>query len=120
MKDKDIRIVQELEIKLLDRAFRTNQNFLNEVLHDEFQECGSTGDLLNKHDILSNLPNEDSTTVFECGDLTTKVVSESVLINTFTAIKHVENHENVISFRSSVWKFADKGWRMIYHQGTKL
>ncbi|MBM7094994.1 DUF4440 domain-containing protein [Bacillus sp. H-16] len=107
--------IKELEVSLLSPAVRTNPVKINELLHDDFFEHGSSGVVFYKKDCtgeggvgvremtlsgfsLHSLGENDVLATYVCDDQTRKVRS----------------------LRSSVWRFESGRWQMFFHQGTVM
>nr|WP_242947776.1 hypothetical protein [Desulfosporosinus lacus] len=49
-----------------------------------------------------------------------KVLAPDVVLATYRAVKSNESREEMRnSLRSSIWKFLDGRWQMVFHQGTR-
>ncbi len=103
-----------LEVMLLNGDVRRQVEKLNELLAEEFIEYSSSGKIYNKVDTLELLPVENDPEI-TLSDFNFKLLSPTVALTTYTAfIKSKQKY----SLRSSVWKFSDGRWQMIFHQGT--
>nr|WP_242876402.1 DUF4440 domain-containing protein [Desulfosporosinus hippei] len=53
-------------------------------------------------------------------DFQVKVLATDVVLATYRAVKTNESREEMRnSLRSSIWKFIDGRWQMVFHQGTR-
>jgi hypothetical protein len=103
--------IKELEEKLLKPDIRTSKSDLEELLSNEFMEFTSSGNVINKQDCLDGL----QTNRMELYDFSIKVLSEELILSKFRLnIVDKNNH----SLRSSIWKYSDGRWQMLFHQGT--
>ena len=111
--------VQELELRLLSKEGRSNYEFINATLDNDFVECGASGRVFGKQDVLSRLPTEHESFSFEAANMQTRFLSDTVAMNTFEAT--IIKHDTVSrSYRCSVWVKVGDTWLMKYHQGTLL
>lgn len=67
-------LLQQLEIELLDYDTRHNPKRVDELLADDFFECGKTGKMFGKKECLEWLPNEE-TKAFTARDMTVALLS---------------------------------------------
>lgn len=103
-----------LETTLLKDDVRKSADTLNELLADDFVEYSSTGEIYDKENILNRLPSENDPGI-TMRDFEIKYLSPKAVLTTFKVfIESKQKH----SLRSSVWKFNDGRWQMIFHQGT--
>ena len=108
----------QLEKMLLDSSIRKNQDELYELLHDDFMEFGTSGEIYNKKKIIDFIPQEDSNPI-DGFNFKASMLSPKVIQLTYKTKK--QNNDGTISssLRSSIWKKNGKQWQMIFHQGTK-
>lgn len=111
--------IQALELKLLTKEGRMDYDFINSTLAEDFMECGANGRVFDKANVLSRLPQEDDSFLFEAGEMNTALVSDSVAINSFN-VDITKHNVTLTSFRHSVWVYRNNQWTMRYHQGTNL
>ncbi len=105
-----------LENQLLKSETRESEQKLNEIIDDELIEFSSNGKIYHykKGDTFIS-PKIN----WEIIDFSIKQLSDFIVLATYKLIKHSEiNLEQKYSIRSSVWKYKDDKWKMIFHQGT--
>lgn len=103
----------QLEKKLLKPEIRTSQNELNHLLADQFFEFGSSGEVLYKDEgIAEEGIGEVKMTL---SDFDIHPLSEEIVLATYRIFNEVKKQH---SLRSSIWKFTDGRWQMLFHQGT--
>ena len=108
------RVIQ-LEKSLLEPAIRSDINTLQQLLHNEFVEFGSSGKIYNKQDTIDLLPNEQPRLLeIESISINTKKLSDSCILLTYKLLSHDKLH----SIRSSIWINNLDQWQLIFHQGT--
>jgi hypothetical protein len=106
-----------LENELLQPSVRKNYGRLNALLADDFWEVGASGMAFGKQTVLESLPEETEDIIFVGSDFEQKMLSDTVGMVTFTATKTTREYVR-ISLHCSVWAKKEKGWQMVYHQGT--
>ncbi|MGP4078182.1 nuclear transport factor 2 family protein [Halobacillus sp. K22] len=103
-----------LETTLLKGEVRKSEKILNELLAEDFVEYSSTGEIYDKDNILNRLPSEDDPGII-MSNFEIKYLSPTSVLTTFKIfIESKQKH----SLRSSVWKYNDEKWQMVFHQGT--
>lgn len=114
----NIEAVAALEKSLLKPEIRASPEKVERLLADEFIEFGSSGRIYNKSDIIHSLQNERDGHI-SVNDLRLKALGSGVVLVTYRASRHsADKVEEKKSLRSSIWKFEDDRWQMIFHQGT--
>lgn len=104
---------EALENQLLDPTVLGSQHQLERLLHEEFIEIGASGRMYDRSQILEALAAEASGyPVRTIEDFRLRRVSED-LVQVFYSL--AENDTR----RTSIWKFEEGRWSMIYHQGTR-
>lgn len=113
--------IKELEEKLLHSDVRANPEILKQLLSDEFEEIGSNGKISSREDVINWLLNKEKNISWSLSDFRIKKITSDIVISIYRARKIISN-DNVSngSMRSSIWKFSDSQWKMIFHQGTKI
>ncbi|QHW35279.1 DUF4440 domain-containing protein [Paenibacillus rhizovicinus] len=105
----------ELEELLLQPEVRTSVTALSKLLADDFFEFGSSGKIWSRRDALD--PNGIGVVKMELSDFQIHPLSEGVTLSTYKIL----NKENMqYSLRSSIWKYENAKWQMIFHQGTPI
>ncbi|QKS69890.1 DUF4440 domain-containing protein [Paenalkalicoccus suaedae] len=103
-----------LETTLLKGEVRKSVEILNELIADDFVEYSSTGEIYDKENVLSRLPNEEDPQI-TLSNFEIKYLSPTSALTTF---KVFIKRNMKYSLRSSVWKLNDGKWQMTFHQGT--
>jgi len=108
-----------LETKLLESEVRRESGILEDLIDDTFLEFGASGRIFKKDDVVSRLPTEEPPEFypqdFQVNELSQDIVQVTYKLKT---VSHTPK-ELSYSLRSSIWKKAKNGWKMIFHQGTK-
>jgi len=105
--------IKGLEEKLLQPTIRHSRFDLESLLADEFIEIASTGISFNKTEIINALLKESDVHFVLKNFKVTSLSTDVTLVN-YLAIKN----SHVFSLRSSIWKYRDDKWQLIFHQGT--
>lgn len=106
-------IIKGLEEKLLLPETRKDKIFLEKVLSEEFIEFGASGVRYDRAAVLAALENEpDSIGVCEIEQFACNILNDQLVHATY-CIK-----SNRSSLRSSMWRHSERGWQMLFHQGT--
>ena len=112
MKNNLTEHLQLLEESLLKAEVRESKDKLAELLADGFIEIGSSGQLFGKDECLEF---GISKAVMVMGNFEIAILADNVVLATY----FVENRTSgKNSLRSSIWKFIDNRWQMLFHQGT--
>jgi hypothetical protein len=106
-------LLRELEQRLMHPSVRASPDQVARLLAVEFIEFGSSGRVYDKRQIIELLQQEQETaSPPTVTDFSARRLSADVMLLTYRV---VENQ----TIKSSIWKFADREWRMVFHQGTK-
>ncbi|WP_298772305.1 DUF4440 domain-containing protein [uncultured Shewanella sp.] len=108
----------ELEQACIQTSIRSSRAALEELLDDDFIEIPSTGIPYGKSDALNRIPDEMSPEFTQQDYAITMLASNVVLLTYRATIKKFGKSEMAYSMRSSIWRFNDGHWRMVFHQGT--
>jgi len=108
----------QLEEQLLQPEVRKSTNNLEILLAEDFIEFGSSGRIFDKQQIVEGLPHSP-TVRMTFKDFEVKALAPDVILTTFRVVKHNEPRSEMrYSLRSSIWKYIDGRWQMVFHQGT--
>lgn len=111
--------IKALEQSLLQRHTRSDINRLNLLLHDEFEEFGASGQIVNKMEAIEWLLREDDGVQWSLSDFRIKCLSDELLLATYIACKtNPTLNINKRSMRSSLWKKTGTSWALLFHQGS--
>lgn len=104
--------IYALELSLLSAPTRQSIEHINALIADDFYEFGSSGRIWRKEDILQSLPQENALD-FKINEFKLTKPESHVVLVTYKLTMN-EKH----SLRSSIWKYQQDRWQMIFHQGT--
>ncbi|EHQ89584.1 DUF4440 domain-containing protein [Desulfosporosinus youngiae] len=111
--------IYDREDRLLQPEIRRSREEISWLLADDFVEFGSSGGIFNKLQVVEELPHSPAVPVI-IEDFQVKVFAPDVVLATYRAVKTNESREEMRnSLRSSIWKFLDGRWQMVFHQGTR-
>jgi hypothetical protein len=86
------KAIYGLEFSLLRPATRSSRSQLDSLLHEDFQEFGSSGKTYSKKEILKRLPISESP-VFEISDFKLKELTPDFVLTTFITTRTESNSE---------------------------
>ncbi len=111
-------LILELEKELLNPEVRRSPEKLKNLLSEDFIEYCSTGEIYNYN--INDTFYEDNVS-FELMDFKSRELADDCILATYKIIKTYHS-DNIIkkSIRSSIWKFYDDKWKMLFHQGTLI
>jgi glyoxylase I family protein len=108
------RVFFDLERSLHSHAVRSNPEAVAALLSDDFREFGASGRIWTKPEIIAELASEAPTEIksrnFEC----------QILSPELALITYLSESPTRTSLRSSLWRFEDGRWRILFHQGTPI
>lgn len=106
----------DLETSLTDPTVRRSVERLEDLLHPEFIELGSSGKVYDRPTIIETMSNETGTAGVVIRDFDVHIVSEQTHLVTYRSIGESGDEAR----RSSLWINTDSGWRIRFHQGTRI
>ena len=110
------------ERNLLDREFCRDRCRIEQLLADDFTEYGQSGTVYHKKDTIDVLYNGRISNIEIRG-------FEVKTLGTHTAMVHYIAHEQAAGFeqsigaaslRTSIWRFEEDAWKLLFHQATQL
>lgn len=120
--DQGFEQVVDLERELLDPLVRADSLRLGELLHKDFSEIGSSGQLWTRAQIIERLVDSPSKATQLQVISVAKTDSESVLLcyRSFSGESGTgSNGAGASALRSSLWVQVDGRWQLRFHQGTR-
>ncbi|HWG49953.1 MAG TPA: nuclear transport factor 2 family protein [Candidatus Acidoferrales bacterium] len=118
---KTADLLYDLETTLHKKAVRHSPQLLAALLADEFIEFGSSGRVFSKPAIIEALQVETLEQPAQVENFQMRELAPGVALVTYVASRTAPN--GLLSgrtLRSSLWKREGSGWRMIFHQGTRI
>ena len=112
------KLIENLEVELLQPEVRKSVKRLNELLADDFLEFGMSGKRFTKKDIIELLLKSEGTK-YEGTDFETKEIAPDTVLLTYRAsVENITTGVKKWTLRSSLWQKHDNTWQMMFHQGT--
>ncbi|MDD5362082.1 MAG: DUF4440 domain-containing protein [Ignavibacteria bacterium] len=103
-----------LEKQLLDSGKRHSEDFLREILSEEFVEIGSSGKTYNREDTIKELLNSKDFE-YEISDFKTIELGNDIVLASYKI-----KINGKLSFRNSLWKKSGDKWKIVYHRGKNI
>jgi hypothetical protein len=109
------------ELKKLEPIFHhpefgTTRTDFENLMADEFREVGASGRHYSRQYVLDELEKRHSNPVedvLETKEFHCMEIAPNNYLLTYTLIQ-----SSRITRRSSIWRRTDRGWKILYHQGT--
>lgn len=119
METKHVDLIKKellrLEEMLLTPEIRTSVKELSILLAEEFFEFGSSGKVWRRKDGLDS--NGIGVVKMQLSDFGIHPLSENIVLTTYKIFNEEKRQH---SLRSSIWKYEDSKWQMVFHQGTPI
>lgn len=103
------------ERALLDPEVRSSRGRLEALLHRDFSETGSSGEVYDRETIIEMMVGEAPGQVV-MRDFDTSYVSANVALVTYRSVGTGGQEAR----RTSVWVYEDGRWQLRHHQGTRV
>lgn len=114
------QLIFQLEKDLLKSEIRKSSQKIKEIIANDFIEITSSGSeyYYKDGDIFQEV-NDNCELIWEIMDYKVKRLSDDCILAIYKVIKHSESDERKkYSLRSSIWKYYDGKWKLVFHQGT--
>jgi hypothetical protein len=117
-----------LERMLLEPSTRSDVDALTSLLAEDFRECGSSGRIYTRKQIIDELA-EESPRHITLSDPLCRQIADNVALLTYRShraslsITPGNTNPQTPTFdalRSSLWVHRDGRWQMVFHQGTPI
>ncbi len=109
------KVLQPLEMQLMQAKVRKDRVEVSSLLHDEFVEFGASGNMWSREGILDLLEKEASYEASEVRDFEAHMFAQDCALVTYQV-----SGKSGDTLRSSVWLRSAAGWKIRFHQGTKV
>jgi hypothetical protein len=111
--------LRELEERLLRPETRRDAEALSKLLADDFREVGASGRIYDKAEILQTLPDEAPAESYVISDFIASELDIYVAMVSYRLeTRHAGDEAPRRTIRTSLWRLAEGGWQMFFHQGT--
>jgi hypothetical protein len=108
-------ILFDAESALTDPEVRSSRDRIEELLHPEFTETGSTGTVYDRATMIEMMLAEVPAKVM-IRDFVAQRLSSDTVLTTYRSVG-LSGQE---ARRCSIWVESAAGWRIRYHQGTRV
>ncbi|MBA3927404.1 DUF4440 domain-containing protein [Listeria sp. W9-0585] len=106
--------LQHLEEQLLKPEIRSSREALQRILAEDFFEFGSSGRVLYKNEPIGE--EGIGEVQMQLRDFEIQELADDVVLATYRIFNVTQQQQTL---RSSIWKFKDARWQLVFHQGTK-
>jgi len=110
--------IKNMEKLLLTANVRKSPDILDNIIADDFIEFGSSGRVFNKKITISTLKDEKIRKL-QLSDFNLKELGGDHYLATYKITEQRLKKKNR-SLRSSIWVNTKNGFRLLFHQGTKI
>lgn len=108
-----------LETALHKKSTRNSPDAVAALLADDFMEFGSSGRSFTKATIIELLKHETVDLRVNVENFQSRELGPGVVLVTYISSKPVGIEGKTLrALRSSIWKFQQGSWQMVFHQGT--
>ena len=119
--DKDVELFLSLEQALHRPEVRASRDAVEALLADGCVEFGSSGRVYDRTSVIDGLAQEKpaaGSRVPEVMDFRAQTLAPDLVLVTYRSVSDGELGAKRAVLRSSIWRFDDGEWRMVFHQGT--
>lgn len=110
--------LRELEEQLARPEVRSDPELLSKLLADDFREFGGSGRVFSKAQIIAALQSQPPLRIW-LEEFHAISLAPDLALVTYRGNCQFHNSDTVLrSLRSSVWRFRDGRWQILFHQGT--
>ncbi|GAU85814.1 DUF4440 domain-containing protein [Bosea sp. BIWAKO-01] len=117
---QDLELIRGLEEELFKPSVRASPEALDRLLADGFVEFGRSGGVYEKAAVIRSLVGDSSEQrdVPAARDFVLRSLADDVVLLTYLSFRVANGREERHTLRSSIWRFIDGRWQMVFHQGT--
>ncbi len=103
------------ERALLDPAVRSDLAAAAALIDPEFLEIGQSGVLWNRDTVLAEFALAGTPPAVQLSELRGTILAEDLVLVTYISTIDEQSVR-----RSSIWRRGAEGWRVLFHQGTRM
>ena len=92
---------------------------LEELLAPDLVEIGSSGRRWDREGIIAALADEERAAV-RIEEFAVRLMGPAVALVTYRSVQESGAGSPAIALRSSIWRRDDAGWRLAFHQATRV
>ncbi|MGS3836661.1 DUF4440 domain-containing protein [Staphylococcus pseudintermedius] len=111
-----IDILIERESKLFSYEFCNNIEHINDILHQDFMEYGTSGRIYNKQQCINFLKDLKTDRNIEIHHASYRELSDNSWILNYIS---KDNDNNIVSNRTSIWIKEENTIQLLFYQGTE-
>jgi hypothetical protein len=119
LSSEDVQELQRLEEERLRPEVRRCPEKMAALLADDFLEFGRSGRIYDKVNILETVAQQCDGRL-SLSQFSAKALAPSVALVTYWGTLRDTNGKERHALRSSIWTRTEKGWRLVFHQGTPM
>ena len=113
-------LLRARELLLLQSEVRRDPDAVARLLCAEFFEIGASGRTYDREQVIAALANSPLQT-YSMHDFACRCLDDDLALVSYRASRlDADAGEAVVSVRSSLWRRCEDGWRMCFHQGTRI
>ncbi len=99
---------------------RFSREKMDALLDDEFLEFGASGKVYDKQQTMDALKSQEIGAQLPLPDFSARLLAPGVALVTYRSLQTFSDGTVKEARRSSIWRKSEKGWRVVFHQGTPL
>jgi hypothetical protein len=103
------------ELALLDPAVRADRSAAQKLIDPDFLEIGQAGHLWSHDAILDEFGSRSSMPKVSVSEMDARPLADDLVLLTY-----ISTIESRSVRRSSIWRASAAGWRVLFHQGTRI
>lgn len=109
--------LKHLEETLLNPAVRRSRARLDALLADDFLEVGASGRTYDKSAILG-MTDKAYDGQLSLHEFSATALAPSIALVRYRSLLRRADGRESHALRCSVWSLTEKGWKLVFHQGT--
>lgn len=117
--DEITRDLRALEESCWRQEVRFSRETMDGLLAEKYLEFGASGRVYNKQETLDMPPVEIGARL-PLENFSIRVLASSVMLVTYRSIQSFPDGGQKRALRSSIWTRTNRGWQIVFHQGTLL
>lgn len=112
-------LFERLELMVLHSDFQAQPERLEQLIAPEFEEIDKLGRVTPRADVVAWLKNKKPIHRWNLTEFRIKMINDTVVLCIYKAKLQSDKSKNLGSTRSSLWRLAETGWQMVFHQASK-
>lgn len=112
----DINKLQKLEESLWKEKTRFDIQYMENILDPTFFEFGRSGRIYQREDTLYGIRPQTINATIPLESFQIHKITDEIYQTTYISEVVYERIER--ANRSSLWKYTNSGWKLLFHQGT--